>query len=357
MRIDSLTFLRFVAALIVVVFHFGGKATGWTGFLVSGPQMVTFFFVLSGFVMAFAYGGKPKVHFIPYLWARLARLVPMYWIALGIVVALQIVRDVWFGLTPRNLFLNFTLLQAWPKGINPLNYPSWSLSVELFFYLTFPLSIAWCRKLMKWPRALATGTLVVWAAIHWGLSTWLMASDSHSVRMLIDFSPLSHIPSFVMGVIGGLFFIDKKWLGASGFWSLVGTVVSATLIVVSLNNPDAIESALGRPLAFRSSLHSPLFLMLILCLASSRWAWSEVLAWRPLVFLGEASYSFYILQLPVFQLHVLYLRPHLSLGHLGDFLIFLTALLVSSIATYLWIEKPLNRYLRSKKPFFIFSKG
>ena len=48
MRIESLTFFRYVAALIVVIFHYG-SATGFSGTLVAGQQMVSFFFVLSGF--------------------------------------------------------------------------------------------------------------------------------------------------------------------------------------------------------------------------------------------------------------------------------------------------------------------
>ena len=53
MRIEELTFLRFVAAAIVVIFHYGQEATGFSGALTSGPEMVTFFFVLSGFFLIF----------------------------------------------------------------------------------------------------------------------------------------------------------------------------------------------------------------------------------------------------------------------------------------------------------------
>jgi len=55
MRIEELTFFRFLAAAIVVASHFNQDATGLTGALVAGPEMVTFFFVLSGFVMGIAY--------------------------------------------------------------------------------------------------------------------------------------------------------------------------------------------------------------------------------------------------------------------------------------------------------------
>lgn len=54
MRVESLTFFRFIAAFIVVIFHFG-TGTWFTKifgrFVTAGPQMVSFFFVLSGFIM------------------------------------------------------------------------------------------------------------------------------------------------------------------------------------------------------------------------------------------------------------------------------------------------------------------
>ncbi|MBT3880231.1 MAG: hypothetical protein HON76_21990 [Candidatus Scalindua sp.] len=58
MRVEILTFFRFIAAVIVVIFHFGRDATGFSGVLIAGPQMVTFFLVLSGFVMTLSYLNK-----------------------------------------------------------------------------------------------------------------------------------------------------------------------------------------------------------------------------------------------------------------------------------------------------------
>jgi peptidoglycan/LPS O-acetylase OafA/YrhL len=55
MRIEALTFFRFLAASTVVIFHFGIPTFGANNFTVSGPKMVTFLFVLSGFVMGLAY--------------------------------------------------------------------------------------------------------------------------------------------------------------------------------------------------------------------------------------------------------------------------------------------------------------
>lgn len=53
MKIEELTFFRFIAASVVVVFHFGRDATGFSGILVSGPQMVTFFLFCPGLSWAY----------------------------------------------------------------------------------------------------------------------------------------------------------------------------------------------------------------------------------------------------------------------------------------------------------------
>ena len=82
MRIDSITIFRFIAALIVINFHFGKTLLDWPRILIAGSEMVTFFFVLSGFVMSYSY--LPRKNIIPTeFWiSRFKRLSPAYYVAL-----------------------------------------------------------------------------------------------------------------------------------------------------------------------------------------------------------------------------------------------------------------------------------
>ena len=352
MRIEPLTFLRFVAALVVVIFHFGKDATGLTGFLVSGPQMVTFFFVLSGFVMAIAYGNKPRVALWPFLWARVARILPVYWVALGLVVLSYLVRGK--DVDAAALGLNLTLLQSWvPPFPTSLNSPGWSLSVEMFFYGVLPALLLFFNRLRCKPKVLAAWVVVFWLGTQVVLSTLLTRiANGHdgSLHDLVYYFPPSHLCSFAMGLAGGLIFRDREWSRSSGLGALLVSLAAGSLVVYCLDHPERVEAVVGHPLAFASSFYAPLFLVLILGVSASRWAWSDCLSWKPLVLLGEASYSLYILQVPIYQLYTKLLAGRLGLEPLANFIAYIAVLIAASVVSYLWFEKPVNRFLRAHPP-------
>ncbi|WP_411267095.1 acyltransferase family protein [Chlorobaculum sp. MV4-Y] len=147
MRIEALTFFRFIAALIVIIFHFGDYtrlANVFAPFIISGPQMVTFFFALSGFVLMISHYHKKDEKLRNYYVSRVARIVPVYILALSLSAAYE------YGVNNNNitaLLLSATFLQSWfPPYPLSFNFPGWSLSVEVFFYVTFPLFLFIIRK-------------------------------------------------------------------------------------------------------------------------------------------------------------------------------------------------------------------
>lgn len=81
MRIESLTFFRFIAALMVVIFYFGmGKwfTESFGRFVVAGSEIVFFFFVLSGFIMLVYQIIKEKFSTKKHYYDRIARILPVY---------------------------------------------------------------------------------------------------------------------------------------------------------------------------------------------------------------------------------------------------------------------------------------
>jgi peptidoglycan/LPS O-acetylase OafA/YrhL len=101
MRIEALTFYRFLAAIMVVVHHFGNN-------LVSRDfafQMVTFFFVLSGFVLTVAYYPKAEFSTKSYAINRIFRIAPVYLIALALAIG--------SNSKATAIILNLTFLQSW----------------------------------------------------------------------------------------------------------------------------------------------------------------------------------------------------------------------------------------------------
>jgi peptidoglycan/LPS O-acetylase OafA/YrhL len=141
-RLDSLTGLRFFAALVVVLTHIGFQFSRSTSVIRTesyGYTGVTFFFLLSGFVLTWSCANQPAARF---LWLRFSRVWPLHIVTAVFsmtVIASLAVND---GLVGR--LLQVFLLQAWSPNQQIYyggNSVSWSLSAEMFFYLMFPLVI------------------------------------------------------------------------------------------------------------------------------------------------------------------------------------------------------------------------
>lgn len=352
MRIESLTFFRFVAALVVVFFHFGGDI-GLPKALLAGQQMVTFFFVLSGFVMVVAYYRRDAIDLKAYWWARVARIFPVYFVALLMMVVFHWVRHADFD--PLAILLNIFFLQAWvsPYPLS-VNAPGWSLSVEMFFYLLFPLLVLLIKRLNASPAWVLAVALWSWLLTQWlSIATLNLGgyqgypSLSHD---LLFYFPLTHLCSFLIGVAAGVWFLsrDRDSLPSAVSLSLIG--LSAFLIGYVLQNADSIQWQLGLKLPFESSFLAPLFALFIVSMALCHSPLIKVFSLKPLVFLGEASYSLYILQIPLRHIYWAGMTPLGEIDPLIKFVGLVLFLIVASILSYLYFEKPANRYLRYSFP-------
>lgn len=147
-RLDALTGLRCYAALMVVFFHISlnrffmpeTPAVEQAQYLLSnaGWLGVTFFFVLSGFVLTWSQ--RPGDMPLDFLWRRLAKIGPNHVVTFCLAFAVAGLA----GAEPWEALSNLLLLHAWvPRdtAFFSINHPSWSLSAELFFYACFPLLI------------------------------------------------------------------------------------------------------------------------------------------------------------------------------------------------------------------------
>jgi peptidoglycan/LPS O-acetylase OafA/YrhL len=368
-RIESLTFFRFVAAVIIVIFHFGGStrlAQLGSPLIISGEQFVSFFFVLSGFVLMVAYYDRENENLWDFYISRLARIVPVYLIALAIVMFF---RDfIPFTTTHRSLefILNLTFLQAWfPPYPLTLNFPAWAVSVELFFYLVFPF-ILWAIKKSgvswKYLAVMALFTYIFTQAI---LSNLLVAgfykgnpSVSHD---LIYFFPLVHFCSFFLGVSGGYLYVKNKEQFSRSGW-MPSSVMLASLVInyLMLQHPGFLVRIIGIPLAFGSSFYSLPFLLLILGLAYADNIFTRFLSNPFFRLLGDSSYSIYIFQLPISILYFISLSRIVKNdpGWSSDiyFSIYIVLLILFSILSLYLVERPAKKWLLAVYHGMIFKK-
>jgi len=229
------------------------------------------------------------------------------------------------------------------------------LSVEAAFYVAFPLLLRLALRARL--RNLVLLSLAVWLLtqiiITRLLNTpWYQGYPSASHDLLYFFPPV-HFCSFLLGICGARLLAARNAAGAAPaveFWSGARTIGLCALTLAVLEARLPIQQSLSFLLPFYGSLLSPLFLLLILQLALGHDRWARALSLPPLVALGRASYSFYILQRPVFRLFEKLGSPHLPDNADLRFWTFVVALGAISILSQKFIEAPAAKMLRRLQP-------
>ena len=333
--IRPLTSARFFAAAAVVVYHSGATwLAGHPGapmvvqsILLNGYLGVTFFFVLSGFILQLTYRGgiAGAAAWRRYGIARFARIYPVYLLAL--VAMAPFVRFRGLRDLPQ-----FVLLQWWPPiqiaHWSNWNMPAWTLSVECFFYCCFPLLSyvamrlpargLWAIVTALWLFDLITGS----SAIVAGRQAWFGWMADIPI-------PLLRLPEFSIGIVFAELHRRRCTLPTLPAW----LPLLALLVIVGLGNGRWIA-------AFATALSA----LIIVAIAADRGSViGRLLSARPLVLLGGASYSLYLLHQPI----------HFAIARLmGSSKLMLAAqypvLLIAAIGVFLLVEEPAREWIRGR---------
>lgn len=326
-RLPSLTSLRFVAAALVVVVHL---QTIWpeARILQRGEVGVSFFYLLSGFILTWsASSGDTPARFYRRRFARIAPVHVVTWFA-AIAVALLLGNG--FGSVLGDV-LSLPLLQAWvPVGsvAYAANGVSWSLSVELLFYLCFPFLLPRLRRLPTgWLWTVAGTTVAV---------TWLVPVVAPTAQFAYSF-PLSRLPEFVVGVTVALL-VQRGWRPPLGFAAAAALAAGAIAVDFAPWLPE--------PFAFAAVSVIPFALLIAAACASDRKGTSRM-AGRTWVRLGQWSFALFMTHqivirsfaglVPEHRLQVLLLAPVLALC------VGIAGLLFHAV------ERPLERRLRGSR--------
>lgn len=364
--LHALTGLRFWAALAVFSLHFltpdeWGVTLPAAALraLKAGWVDVTLFFVLSGFILAYAYEGmgSSRVARHSFWTSRIARLYPVH--LLGLIWVTPFIyshRLAPLTLDARILDVAWTLLpslvlvQAWfhPRMIN-WNGPAWSLSAEAAFYLLFPIVMVWIQR--GHPRRPIILLIASWTAScltlavipeRLGFFDRMPPPPDHVPPFYLwmaMLNPVFHMASFLSGVALGTIFNRRP-----------ARPLEATLLaVVALASVGATMAEIlpERQIAALPLL-IPLFGLLIYGLASGGLL-SRPLSHPWMVRLGEASYAFYVLQYPV--VWTLEWTREMAEITIPDGIMFLlclvTAIGISILVYHLW-ETPLRAWIRTR---------
>lgn len=287
----SIQLLRGIAVLGVVVFHFLTIDQHYFGgdlrlpdFFSLGRSGVDLFFVISGFVMVtvtkdrFALGGE----MVRFIWGRLTRIYPTYWVYFLLTVAIFLVKPNWVNSSqgPQghqvNLVTSFFLL---PSDHQPLVMVAWSLIHELWFYLVF-------AALLMFKERLLLPLLLLWATIVIIVNVVVSPAD-FSTGARIAFHPYSL--EFIIGALVAISISSARTdiLSSRKALLIIMLVISSGLPLVYAY--DVLRDAS----LMRVCIIGALYGLLMLFLTASEKARQFSIP-KSMQFMGDISYTVYL---------------------------------------------------------------
>lgn len=306
--------LRGVAALMVILYHFGeGFATSPTDqWMNHGYLAVYFFFILSGFVIGYAYDDRWNRGMTAgrFMLRRVVRLHPMVVLSMLLgAVAFAIQGNVqWDGTAVPvanvilALALSLFLLPAWPGGPSevrgngemfPLDGPAWSLFFEYIGSLLYAIVLHRAGRRALTAAVLAAAAGLAWTALgnssgfyHLGVG-WTIADGGFwggFFRMSFAFS---------LGLLMTRSFRPAKVRGA--FW------ICSTVLAAVFSTPY-IDSAEGSVLNACFDLACTFLVFPLLVYIGACGTTTDAASTRICDTLGQLSYPVYIIHYPVMYL-------------------------------------------------------
>ncbi|PWT70738.1 MAG: hypothetical protein C5B59_20255 [Bacteroidetes bacterium] len=362
--ISNLTPLRGVAALLVFLLHFQALVTNFifpsqTHFFELSYLMVDLFFIMSGFIILHVYGsrfstGMSVRNFSEFTLARFARIYPLHLFTLVVLIIFAAIANAWGPIfDPKAIPANILLIHSFGLfHIFTWNVPSWSISAEWWAYMIFPLIVLFLSK----NKRLAILTLIPLIVLTYcALMYWLPRKNyfvpnvpvPHNLDITFDYGYIRGMAGFVTGMLA--YELYQSRLLANFFQKdLVALlVVLGTIYLMHVKINDGICILL--------------FALVVLCFACNDGRLQRLCNFRFAQFIGDISYSIYLIQTFLFVPFLSGLRlPLIKYGNaiteskatfwvgLMYFAIFLVVIIGLSTLSYIFIEVPCRKWLNGK---------
>ncbi|UHG92453.1 acyltransferase family protein [Spirosoma oryzicola] len=349
-HLPALTGLRAGAAYLVFLHHYnpvsGTEPTGWWHRLFDqGYIGVSIFFTLSGFLIyhryAEPYFNSEKWSWKTYYQNRFARTIPLYGLIFLVTVGVTIAQGRpthWF-----DLLLNLTLLKGFFDDYKFSGIAqSWSLTVELCFYLAAPFLFSALRRWgpLKLTFLLLSTGMLLYLTI--GSLNW------HGLFGNLPFMLFYTFPGRSFEFVAGMW-AAQQWQGGQLLHACYLTAKSLLLLAFCVISQTCITgwttntSVLTWSEVISYNFILPISLaFLLLGLLREQSGLQRLLAYPIVQTLGRSSYAFYLIHIGVVSKFIGHVLPGIGIGPL-----FVVLVLVSQ-GLYRWVEKPLQQRFRSR---------
>lgn len=362
-KLNPLTSLRFIAAAFIAIGH-SGQQVGFEAFrfdLFNAGNAVSFFYVLSGFILSYTYFKMDeKRDYRKYLVARVGRVWPLHIVTLAFIVYE-------FGPSPlmSNGFdaiakfgANAFLLHSWVPYADwfySYNWVSWSISTELAFYVTFPAILFFMKKDWKIVASLAVAILMAMLGVCITLDLPARPStDAVSSSALLYISPLCRIVEFMVGMLTWKAYSSMREKSQSPLSATALEIGVLALLVLSMvtthqlwkYDKDLLPGGVMGWLATAGSF--PAIAIAIFVMAKQKGLVSKVLSNKALVYLGEISFSVYMVHQIILRVMGKYYSDLMVADPFALYFSFWVATIIVSAILYHLIETPCRRVIRKK---------
>lgn len=332
LRFSVLDSFRGIAALAIALFHF---IDGWGGYIA-----VDFFLVLSGFILSHSYlYAQKQTSFFGFINHRIARLYPLHVFTL---ITFVITISIFNGHFPKyadgtlfTLFQHLTFTHNIGLNTHGITYnpPSWSISVEFWVNVLFILLIRKSTKSIVLFGIAVIGIYLIYK------NTGHLDTQFTNYYGFLNSGMLRGIASFFLGILSYRMYL---YLLAN---PKMQKGITATKILTTIAVVYIVFARTGK--YSQLDLLAPfVFMFMVTAFSFETGIISQFLT--KLNYLGEISYSIYLNQFTVL-LFIGHSLAAFELPRILLLLIFIVVLIVYSHYTYIYIEKPLRRLLRSVK--------
>ncbi|HEY5810020.1 MAG TPA: acyltransferase [Povalibacter sp.] len=325
-----------------------------------GYLSTSFFFLLSGFILAYLYwapNGALSTSPRRFWWTRLSRIYPAHLIVLSVTVLLTMPRffvdptapPIWVGIA--SALATGTLTQAWFPPLVPIfSWPTWALSAIVFLYFLTPWLMRWLARLSR-RQMIVLLTVMPAISLAPTLIFLLFVPDGGAknlnLEIFIGATPLFWVAHFAAGMllsrIFGISRFNQAWRDKPRPWLALGDIALVAVILLSMTDPQSLP---WRHI-LRHGLLMPLYLVALYDLALGRGLFARLFSLPGMNALGQLSFSIFIWQnfLMIVSFIVVYVNP--AAVDAALWIVILGLLVVSALSTH-FIEKPLAARLRRR---------
>lgn len=340
--IYPLTSLRFLFALMVFGAHCYVIDPYFNSLVFKeGFVGVNFFFILSGFIIAYTYKDKllaRKTTLRKFWVARIARIYPLHLLTLLISVCIGSYAAAdsmdWIEHFIANLFLFQPFVPSMDYYFS-FNSPSWSLGCEQLFYFLFPFLVFGIGKGRKLLYLLLVLAVVIPVSMYF--------TRDADIKALWYVNPITRLPDFLVGMF--LFRLYNKYKPVAWSYRRASVYEVAAIVLFLLFYIPAGEYI---PKVYRYSCYYWLPIGFLLYVFScQRGVISHLLSNKYLVIGGEISFSFYLIHLFIIDGYMKLISTYgLSVPYQLGIPVLLVVITSLSVLSYYYFEKPANRYVK-----------